>query len=141
MRSSRCHMVLVNSFKLLRLVEACLRWQHASDWLTVCPALPPPLFYCIVLQNEAALAEFASKLRNFRPAATVLEAEIASVKSTFTNPLLDADALRSKSTDVSWGQRGWVAAVETDVSSGLLAPNLLSTCFRQSCGHLTLSTD
>lgn len=80
--------------------------QPAFRWLTLCSALPPPPFPCAVLQNEAALAEFASKLRNFRPAATVLEAEIASVKSTFTNPLLDADALRSKSTDVSWGQGG-----------------------------------
>ncbi len=52
-------------------------------------------------QNEAKLAEFAQKLRNFRPAATVLEAEIASVKSTFTNPLLDANHHRSKSNDVS----------------------------------------
>ena len=52
------------------------------------------------LQNEAALANFTLKLRNFRPAATVLEAEIAKVKSTFTNPLLDADALKSKSNDV-----------------------------------------
>ena len=55
------------------------------------------------MQNEAALANFTLKLRNFRPAATVLEAEIAKVKSTFTNPLLDADALQSKSNDVSSG--------------------------------------
>ena len=52
-------------------------------------------------QSEAALADFAQRLRNFRPSATVLEAEIAHVKSTFTNPLLDADNLRSKSNDVS----------------------------------------
>jgi hypothetical protein len=51
-------------------------------------------------QNEAALADFANKLRSFRPAATVLEAEIAHVKSTFTNPLLDASSLRSKSNEV-----------------------------------------
>ncbi len=52
------------------------------------------------MQNEATLAEFANKLRNFRPAATVLEAEIAHVKTTFTNPLLDVDAHRTKSNDV-----------------------------------------
>eukprot|EP00955_Chlamydomonas_euryale_P037105 350658-Chlamydomonas_euryale.AAC.3 len=57
-------------------------------------ASPPP-------QNEAALAVFAQKLRNFRPAATVLEAEIATVRNTFTNPMLDAAAKSSKSNDVS----------------------------------------
>jgi hypothetical protein len=32
------------------------------------------------LQHEATLAEFTSKLRAFRPTATVLEAEIARVR-------------------------------------------------------------
>ncbi|GAX82476.1 hypothetical protein CEUSTIGMA_g9903.t1 [Chlamydomonas eustigma] len=52
------------------------------------------------IKNEAVLADFANKLRSFRPAATVLEAEIAHVKSTFTNPLLDASSLKSKSNEV-----------------------------------------
>lgn len=34
---------------------------------------------CCVVQHEATLAEFTSKLRAFRPTATVLEAEIARV--------------------------------------------------------------
>lgn len=33
-----------------------------------------------LLQHEATLAEFTSKLRAFRPTATVLEAEIARVR-------------------------------------------------------------
>ena len=66
----------------------------------------PPALPSLWSQNEAALADFAMRLRNFRPSATVLEAEIAQVKSTFTNPLLDADSLRSKSNEVReavWG--------------------------------------
>ncbi len=35
-----------------------------------------------------ALAAFTERLKSFRPAATVFEAEIARVKSTFANPLL-----------------------------------------------------
>ena len=35
-----------------------------------------------------ALAQFTERLKTFRPAATVFEAEIARVKSTFANPLL-----------------------------------------------------
>ncbi|KXZ47428.1 hypothetical protein GPECTOR_35g866 [Gonium pectorale] len=38
--------------------------------------------------NEASLARFTEALKSFRPAATVFEAEIARVKSTFANPLL-----------------------------------------------------
>lgn len=33
-------------------------------------------------QQEAALAAFTQRLKNFRPAATVLEAEIAKVRQT-----------------------------------------------------------
>eukprot|EP00798_Chlamydomonas_sp_ICE-L_P023792 gene23792-9354_t len=52
------------------------------------------------LKNEVALAEFTRHLRSFRPAATVLEAEIASVKSTFAHALLESSHYRTKSTDV-----------------------------------------
>ncbi|GFR43623.1 hypothetical protein Agub_g4722, partial [Astrephomene gubernaculifera] len=40
------------------------------------------------IENEVALAQFTERLKSFRPAATVFEAEIARVKSTFANPLL-----------------------------------------------------
>lgn len=40
--------------------------------------------------NEAALAQFTERLKSFRPAATVLEADISRVRSTFTNPMLEA---------------------------------------------------
>ena len=73
----------------------------------------PPALPSLWSQNEAALADFAMRLRNFRPSATVLEAEIAQVKSTFTNPLLDADSLRSKSNEVRvWGLYGGEAGME-----------------------------
>lgn len=42
------------------------------------------------IANEAALAAFTERLKTFRPAATVLEADIARVRSTFTNPMLEA---------------------------------------------------
>jgi hypothetical protein len=35
----------------------------------------------LLLQHEVSLAEFTAKLRAFRPAATVLEAEIAKVRA------------------------------------------------------------
>ena len=61
-------------------------------------------------KNEATLAAFAQKLKNFRPAATVLEAEIAHVKSTFSNPLLDSDT-RTKSNVVMSTKRGLHAKI------------------------------
>ncbi|KAF5837578.1 hypothetical protein DUNSADRAFT_4148 [Dunaliella salina] len=42
-------------------------------------ALPPALHGDVT--NESALAQFTAALRSFRPSATVLEAEIAGVKS------------------------------------------------------------
>ena len=63
----------------------------------------PPIIHHSCAQNEVALAEFTRQLRNFRPSATVLEAEIASVKSTFGNPLLDAHNQLSKSNAVRFG--------------------------------------
>ena len=63
------------------------------------PCLPP----LACLQNEAALAEFTQRLKTFRPAVTVLEAAISSVKSTFTSPLLEADQQRTKSNQVRPG--------------------------------------
>ncbi|GLC45028.1 hypothetical protein PLESTB_001460900 [Pleodorina starrii] len=57
------------------------------------------------IENEVALAQFTERLKTFRPAATVLEADIARVKSTFANPLLLEGGSASlgrggKSTDV-----------------------------------------
>ena len=55
------------------------------------------------MQNEAALAEFTAKLRSFRPAATVLEAEIAKVRPSMGGPTMatQLEAARMyKSNDV-----------------------------------------
>ncbi|KAG2491301.1 hypothetical protein HYH03_010307 [Edaphochlamys debaryana] len=62
------------------------------------------------IENEAALAQFTERLKTFRPAATVLEAEIARVKSTFANPLLleggsGAMGRNGKSTEVMAAKR------------------------------------
>lgn len=51
------------------------------------------------LKNEAALAEYTAKLKSFRPAATVLEAEIAKVRSTQLTQT-EADMTRIKSNEV-----------------------------------------
>lgn len=52
------------------------------------PLLGPSCYAGCPCQNEVALAAFTERLKSFRPAATVFEAEIARVKSTFANPLL-----------------------------------------------------
>ncbi|KIZ06170.1 hypothetical protein MNEG_1790 [Monoraphidium neglectum] len=66
------------------------------------------------LQNEAALAEFTQKLKNFRPTATVLEAEIAKVRPSTGGQTMQTEleaALRFKSNDVMRQKRATHAAV------------------------------
>ncbi|KAI8463120.1 MAG: DEAD-domain-containing protein [Monoraphidium minutum] len=66
------------------------------------------------LQSEAALAEFTQRLKNFRPTATVLEAEIAKVRPSMAGPTMQTEleaALRFKSNDVMRRKRATHAAV------------------------------
>lgn len=81
---------------------------------------PHPLLLSIVpqsryadIENEAALAQFTSALRNFRPVATVLEAEIAAVKSPHTMgaTLLDVSVNKSSSNDVMQRKRAEHAVI------------------------------
>ncbi|GLI58727.1 hypothetical protein VaNZ11_000480 [Volvox africanus] len=91
----------------------CMQRTLANAWGMYCKTRPPPSAQSIRraralekegvhpllltllprtkythIENEVALAQFTERLKTFRPTATVFEAEIARVKSTFANPLL-----------------------------------------------------
>lgn len=59
-----------------------------------------PAVKCINLEAEAALAVFTQSLKRFRPAATVLEADIAHVKPMTTGMVEPASRVTSRSNDV-----------------------------------------
>ena len=66
------------------------------------------------VQDEASLADFTARLRAFRPAATVLEAEIAQVRPSHAGPTMRTEAeaaLRYRSNDVMAAKRAAHAVV------------------------------
>ncbi|KAJ9529743.1 hypothetical protein QJQ45_014516 [Haematococcus lacustris] len=85
-------------------VKRCKQLGKEGAHPSLLAALPQTRF--MDHENEAALAQFTAALRGFRPTATVLEAEIASVKSSFTSvPLLQSNHFKSRSHDVMQRKR------------------------------------
>ncbi|KAL6751022.1 DEAD-domain-containing protein [Haematococcus lacustris] len=95
-------------------VKRCKQLGKEGAHPSLLAALPQTRF--MDHENEAALAQFTAALRGFRPTATVLEAEIASVKSSFTSvPLLQSNHFKSRSHDVMQRKRLEHASGETDI--------------------------
>lgn len=66
------------------------------------------------MQSEAALADFTQRLKSFRPAATVLEAEIAKLRPSMAGPTMQTEleaATRFKSNEVMRKMRSTHAVI------------------------------
>lgn len=112
---------------------------------------PHPLLMAMVprtryadVANEAALAQFTAALKNFRPAATVLEAEIAAVKASHTSQLLDADMAKTMSNEVCGQVTSWLQMIRgtctlRHVTTCPLANKRSSKRFRDA--HTSLRSD
>eukprot|EP00879_Flechtneria_rotunda_P002941 GHRR01003158.1.p1 GENE.GHRR01003158.1~~GHRR01003158.1.p1 ORF type:complete len:643 (+),score=244.56 GHRR01003158.1:1343-3271(+) len=105
---------LTNAYNLYLKTRPAASAESVRRAKQLPPDGPHPLLLALVqqrqggsskfdMQHEVSLAAFTAKLANFRPSATVLEAEIAKVRPSHVGPTMQTEAeatLRYHSNDI-----------------------------------------